>query len=161
MCPARKPQSGAPDTCRGGSGLLSRSIRRLSALTLSVALGSKSPGTSSEVTHITVQALHDSLSANPSLLLVDVRTPAEWDSIRVQGVKKFIEHDQIGNRVADLNADTSASVYLICRRGHRSTLAAETLAKLGYKHLFNVDGGTNTWIAAGFPTDSGRVARGR
>ena len=104
---------------------------------------------------VSVQALRDSLTANSDLLLVDVRTPAEWDSRRVPGVKKFIEHDQIASRAVEVGADTGRAVYLICRSGHRSNLAAETLAGLGYKHPFNVEGGTNAWIKAGFPVDSG------
>jgi rhodanese-related sulfurtransferase len=124
-------------------------------------MGCKSPGTSSGVTQISVQALRDSLTANPDLLLVDVRTPAEWEARRLLAVKKFIEHDQIASRVAEMGGDTSTAVYLICRSGNRSALAAETLAGLGHRHLFNVEGGMNAWVNAGFPVDSGPLADDR
>jgi rhodanese-related sulfurtransferase len=35
-------------------------------------------------------------------------------------------------------------------------IAAETLADLGYRHVYNVTDGMNAWLAAGFPLESGR-----
>ncbi len=135
-----------------------RGVVSLGAILLSALPGCSGFGTASMVTQISVDALRDSLTTNPGLLLVDVRTPEEWQAVRVQGIKKFIEHTEIAERKADLPADSTTPIYLICRSGHRSMLAGEALAKLGYRRLFSVKGGTNAWIAAGFPVDSGRVA---
>ncbi|MEK6619038.1 MAG: rhodanese-like domain-containing protein, partial [Nitrospirota bacterium] len=38
-----------------------------------------------------------------------------------------------------------------CQSGRRSNIAAETLADLGYRHVYNVDGSVNAWIEAGYP----------
>jgi phage shock protein E len=38
-----------------------------------------------------------------------------------------------------------------CQSGHRSNIAAETLADLGYRHVYNVDGSMGAWVEAGYP----------
>ncbi|MBI5867190.1 MAG: rhodanese-like domain-containing protein [candidate division Zixibacteria bacterium] len=134
-----------------------RGVVSLGAILLSALPGCSGIGSASKVTQISVESLRDSLTANPNLLLVDVRTPEEWQAVRVQGIKKFIEHTEIAERKADFPADSATPIYLICRSGHRSTLAGDALAKLGYQRLFSVKGGTNAWVAAGFPVDSGRI----
>ncbi len=49
---------------------------------------------------------------------------------------------------------TDGPVYLICRSGARSNVAAEHLLQRGIDAR-NVAGGTNAWIASGNPTTSG------
>jgi rhodanese-related sulfurtransferase len=47
-------------------------------------------------------------------------------------------------------------IVVYCQSGRRSNIAAETLADLGYRHVYNVSGSMNAWLAAGFPVESGR-----
>jgi rhodanese-related sulfurtransferase len=35
-------------------------------------------------------------------------------------------------------------------------IAAETLADMGYRHVYHVTGSMNAWLEAGFPVESGR-----
>ncbi|HSG99944.1 MAG TPA: rhodanese-like domain-containing protein [candidate division Zixibacteria bacterium] len=107
------------------------------------------------ISEISVRALYESLSADPDAIFVDVRTPQEWQGQRAQGVTHFIEYDQIGGRHQELGASKSRTIYLICRSGRRSMIAAQTLRDLGYEHTVNVSGGTNAWVAEGLPTESG------
>ena len=50
---------------------------------------------------------------------------------------------------AELAADRP--VYVICRSGNRSRTASETLIRLGYSEVYNVEGGINAWLDAGLP----------
>ena len=61
-------------------------------------------------------------------------------------------------RFTALFVETKLENHLVvyCQSGHRSNIAAETLADLGYRHVYNVTGSMNAWLAAGFPVESGR-----
>ncbi len=43
-----------------------------------------------------------------------------------------------------------------CQSGHHSNIAVKTLTDLGFRHVYNVTGSMNAWLAAGFPVESGR-----
>ena len=47
--------------------------------------------------------------------------------------------------------DRDTELVLICQTGGRSMLAAESLQRLGYRHVASVRGGTLRWIAEGLP----------
>ena len=61
-------------------------------------------------------------------------------------------------RFTALFVETQLEDHLVvyCQSGHRSNIAAEPLADLGYRHVYNVAGSMNAWLAAGFPVESGR-----
>ena len=134
-------------------------LARLGTIAVGLPVACKHGGSLSGYTQIPATSLRDLLAGDPGLLLVDVRTPAEWVPVRVPGVKEFIPHDQISERVSELGAQPEKPIYLICRSGHRSSVAVASLAKLGYKQAFSVEGGTNAWVAAGYPTESGPIPK--
>jgi rhodanese-related sulfurtransferase len=44
-------------------------------------------------------------------------------------------------------------LVFICAVGSRSALACEFAAALGFKDLYNVDGGTDAWVKSGYPVE--------
>jgi len=66
------------------------------------------------------------------------------------------ESEPVG-RFTALFVETQLEDHLVvyCQSGHRSNIAAETLTDLGYRHVYNVTGSMNAWLAAGFPIESG------
>lgn len=44
-------------------------------------------------------------------------------------------------------------LVLYCANGNRSALAAETLARLGYRNVAQLDGGLRAWRRAGHPVE--------
>ena len=48
-------------------------------------------------------------------------------------------------------ADRQLPLILVCAHGYSSTLAAESLAKLGFEHVGDLEGGFEAWLAAGLP----------
>jgi len=79
--------------------------------------------------------------------VVDVRSPHEFAGGHVPGAK-LMPLDRIHEVSGEL--DRAEPVYLICRSGMRSQMAAKILAGQGFAHLINVDGGTVAWIQAGY-----------
>jgi rhodanese-related sulfurtransferase len=51
-------------------------------------------------------------------------------------------------------ADRSARLILVCEHGYSSSLAAASLAELGFEHPGDLVGGFEAWAAAGLPVAS-------
>lgn len=92
------------------------------------------------------------LKSDPSVQLVDVRTPAEWQATGViEGAKRINFH------APDFQAqmgklDKTKPVLVYCAAGGRSPVAAEMLVKMGFKKVFDYAGGMNDWKAKGKKT---------
>src|SRR5688572_2655856 len=71
--------------------------------------------------------------------VVDVRTPGEYAGGHVPGAVN-IPHMSVVSRKAELDPDKE--IVFICQVGGRSALACEFAASLGFKELYNVEGGT-------------------
>ncbi len=122
-------------------------------------------GPSSAVAHhsyvLSVQQLRAGLvkasSTNAKgFVLVDVRSPEEHASGMIPGTDLNIDFREIKARHRELGAKTDDHIVVYCQSGHRSNIAAETLADLGYTHVYNVVGSMNAWTEAGFPVSPGR-----
>ncbi|MDG2907718.1 MAG: rhodanese-like domain-containing protein [Acidimicrobiales bacterium] len=83
--------------------------------------------------------------------LVDVREPDEFEQARVPGALP-IPLGEVPARVEEVPGD--GTVYLICAMGGRSLAAAEFLRTRGIDAV-NVLGGTEAWLVAGFPVETG------
>ncbi len=88
--------------------------------------------------------------------LVDVRSPQEHTSGVIPGTDLNIDFREIKSRHREIGANPDDHIVVYCQSGHRSNIAAETLADLGYKHVYNVSGSMNAWTAAGYPVDAPR-----
>ncbi len=84
------------------------------------------------------------------IVLIDVREPEEYAEARVPGAT-LIPLDTVPERAREL---PDQHLYMICALGGRSLKAAEYLTAHGWS-CTNVAGGTNGWIEAGHPYDSG------
>ena len=82
--------------------------------------------------------------------LIDVRTPGEFMGGHAPGAIN-IPHMSVVSRKEELATDRE--LVMICQMGQRSALACEFAASMGFKDLFNVEGGTEAWIKAGYPVE--------
>jgi rhodanese-related sulfurtransferase len=86
--------------------------------------------------------------SDPSVVVLDVRTPAEFMSGHLaNAINIDIEGMQFKSEVAKLDKSKTYAVY--CRSGRRSAIATDEMSKLGFKTLLNLEGGTGAWSAAG------------
>ncbi|MDX2090332.1 MAG: rhodanese-like domain-containing protein, partial [Kofleriaceae bacterium] len=46
---------------------------------------------------------------------------------------------------------TRKPIVFVCARGVRSLSAAKLAERLGFEHIYSLDGGTSAWAKAGFP----------
>ena len=88
---------------------------------------------------------HDvaALPRDGSVTLLDVRTTVEYDNGHIDGFVN-IPLDDLRERLAEL--DTRKTVYVNCRSGQRSYLAARILSQRGFD-VYNLDGGYRLYHA--------------
>jgi len=72
---------------------------------------------------------------NPSINILDVRKPNEWEAAHVENSQNF-PLDFINKHMAEVNKTTT--YYMHCRSGYRSTVAASILKARGFQNLINV-----------------------
>ena len=82
--------------------------------------------------------------------VIDARTLGEYMGGHVPGAIN-IPHMAVVSRRGDLQSDKE--LVFICQMGQRSALACEFAASLGFDKLYNVEGGTEAWIKAGYPVE--------
>ncbi|HSI33186.1 MAG: rhodanese-like domain-containing protein [Phycisphaerae bacterium] len=90
--------------------------------------------------------------AKPGVIVLDVRTPAEFKTRRLKGaVLADVKSQTFEKRIAELDKTRPYAVY--CAMGPRSTKACELLRKAGFTQLYELDGGILAWEKAGKPVD--------
>jgi rhodanese-related sulfurtransferase len=86
-----------------------------------------------------------------TVVLVDVRTPDEWNA----GHLKNAKHIDINGQTFDQQLsklDKSKTYVVYCAVGGRSSRAASIMAEKGFKLVYNMVGGYNKWSSMGYPT---------
>jgi glyoxylase-like metal-dependent hydrolase (beta-lactamase superfamily II)/rhodanese-related sulfurtransferase len=93
------------------------------------------------------------LLGEPGVHLLDVRTPEEFNALRISGaVNVPLDALDPAALLASMNANDP--VYVVCQTGMRSQFAAAELRAAGFRGVVHVDGGTNAWTVAGLPVVS-------
>lgn len=97
--------------------------------------------------------LRSALESSESLNLIDVRTPAEFGEVHIEG-SRLMSLDRLdAGEVKRLGAE---SCVLVCRSGKRAEDARRRLEAAGCEGMAVLDGGVSAWEAAGFPVRRGR-----
>ena len=104
-------------------------------------------------TGVSVAQLEEIIKSDPEVILVDVRRAAEIAGGVLPGNKVYIEYGTPGYEEKLAQLDKSQSYYLYCHSGLRSAQAANLLKKLGFMHVYNVEGGIVEWRKNGYKTE--------
>lgn len=76
--------------------------------------------------------------------LIDVRTPEEYQSGYIVNSKNINIYDSnFENEISKLDKEKPVLVY--CRSGGRSSTASDKLKDLGYKFVYDLEGGITSW----------------
>lgn len=86
-----------------------------------------------------------------SAQLLDVRTPGEWSEGIIEGaiMADFYE-DSFKSELEKLDKNKPVAVY--CKSGGRSGQTMSMMAEMGFKEVYNLDGGIGAWNKADQPT---------
>ncbi|MEN1967241.1 sulfurtransferase TusA family protein [Lentibacillus sp. N15] len=91
--------------------------------------------------NIDLSTLQNNL-ANESISIIDVREPAEFAFSHIPGAIN-IPLGELDERMKEI--DNTRELYIICRTGNRSDLAAQELTKKGFTGVKNVVPGMAKW----------------
>lgn len=101
------------------------------------------------------QALRERLNSAVPPLVIDVRTPGEFETAHIAGaynVPLNLLREHRGEIITHLDED----VVLVCRSGQRATQAEETLRTAGLANVHILDGGITAWQAKGLAVNRGK-----
>lgn len=92
------------------------------------------------------------LDGGADLLVLDVRTPAEFDGElgHIAGALN-IPIDELPSRIAELSAWRQRTVVTLCRTDRRSSTAVAVLVANGFSDVEVAAGGMAQWHAKGYP----------
>ncbi len=105
-------------------------------------------------TTLPVEEYEKKMAELPDEQLVDVRTTEEFNAGHLKDARNInIEAKDFNEQIASLKKTRPVFVY--CKSGGRSSRAADKLKELGFKQVYNMDGGMMKWQAAGKPVEVG------
>jgi len=90
-------------------------------------------------------------SGDPGFVLLDVRTPKEFEAGRIEGAV-MVDYLSPTFREEMGKLDRGKTYLVYCRTGNRTKGALKTMLELGFRDLLHLDGGITKWKEAGFPT---------
>jgi len=106
----------------------------------------------SDAATVTAPELRALLEGDQAPLLVDVRSPIEFESERIERSLN-VPLEMLETRLEEL--PESADLVVVCRTGVRATIAAETLGRAGRRARV-LEGGVLGWRRAQLPLRQGR-----
>lgn len=86
--------------------------------------------------------------------IVDVREPAEFASGHLPEARN-IPVGKLAERIGELEKFKDKPVLLCCASGMRSGKAGGELKKHGFSKIYNLAGGVDAWVGAGYPIKKG------
>ncbi|AND43061.1 MULTISPECIES: sulfurtransferase TusA family protein [Bacillaceae] len=88
------------------------------------------------------EELEKKLDVNENIVVLDVREAAEYAFNHIPNAIS-IPLGELEDRLSELN--TADEIYVVCRTGNRSDLAAQKLAEKGFANVINVVPGMSAW----------------
>ncbi len=122
-----------------------KNMATLFALTLFLFLTAcKDQSVAQEINLLTNVEFHDAV-AGKEVQLVDVRTPEEFAEGHLSGAKNInVLEPEFITEVEKLDLDKP--IYVYCRSGKRSAKAALILRDVGFKKIYDMEGGYIHWV---------------
>ena len=111
---------------------------------------------SKSIQTIDVKSFTEKLKTTKNPQLLDVRTPEEYATEHIgNAVNVNWNGDDFITKASKY--DKSKPVFVYCKVGGRSAQAADKLAELGFKEIYNLDGGIMKWNVAGNGKPSDKI----
>ena len=115
--------------------------------TITAKIGKEVKVDGGSYTNVSATELQELLNKK-DFTLINVHIPFEGNLPKTD---LSIPYDTIGQNLSKLPGDKNAKLFLYCRSGRMSDIAARELVKQGYTNIWNLDGGMVAWEQAGLP----------
>ena len=108
------------------------------------------------LSEITSKALYERIEKGESIDLIDVRTPAEYQTVHAVPARHVaIESLDLAEFIASRGERQGEPLYVICGSGGRSSTVCNQFRAAGFPNVVNVKDGTTAWVRAGLPVVRG------
>jgi thioredoxin 1 len=119
-------------------------------LTLSILFYECSNGQNSTKTNLTAVEFAEALAQKPNAPLIDVRTPEEFGGGHLANAINLNWNDN--NFKQEISKfDKNNPIFVYCLSGGRSASAASSMRSMGFKEVYEMQGGMMKWKAAKLP----------
>jgi glyoxylase-like metal-dependent hydrolase (beta-lactamase superfamily II)/rhodanese-related sulfurtransferase len=102
-----------------------------------------------DINRVTAPSLAEELASGNPPLVVDVRTPGEWEARRIDSSVN-VPLSRLADQLATLPAGDPIVVH--CTSGYRSAIAASVIRRAGLDSVSDLVGGLDAWEAAELAT---------
>lgn len=129
-------------------------------LSLVISLTSKgnSTGIYKRLTAVQCDSLIKANAENPQFVILDVRTPGEWESGHIEG--SINRSTRLSDFTAQLDQLPKHKTFLMhCQSGGRSAGAFQQMKDFQFAEVYEMIGGLNAWNNSGFPLTTGSQPR--
>lgn len=116
-----------------------RLVSIIGAMVFLFAISACSSEEANEFTAVSAEEAKNMMDSLESFVLLDVRTEEEYAEKHIPGAM-LIPDTEIAQRAAEELLDTEEPIFVYCRSGRRSKLAAQILADMGYKNVYEFGG---------------------
>lgn len=103
------------------------------------------------IANVTIPELQQRLESDAAPILVDVRSPMEYQYEGHIAGARLLPLQVLQRRLSELPTDQP--IVCVCRSGNRSQVACEILAAAGFDNVANLGGGMIAWQMAGLPVN--------
>lgn len=119
-----------------------RNLLLLAVLVTGLSACAQSGGSNLDVNQVSQM-----LAEDENIVLIDVRTPEEFQQGHLEGAKLINFYDaNFQDEVKKLDQAKKYVVY--CRSGGRSAKSVDAMKKLGFSEVYNMSGGVLAWQRA-------------
>ena len=103
-------------------------------------------------TPISHEELAERVEQGTAPLILDVRSAQEYRAGHIPGALN-IPHDELPERLSELEISESGEIVVHCQSGRRATASEKLLAAAGFTQVRDLEGHMQGWRAAGLPTE--------
>ena len=121
---------------------------------------SKDFGEKMEMVHhvpeIDATDLHDRIERGDKLVILDTRTPQEYQSFCIPGGRS-VPGGELALRITDItkDLDPDTTVIINCAGRTRSVIGTRILQRMGLTNIYGLKNGTSGWMLAGYDLELG------
>jgi rhodanese-related sulfurtransferase len=94
---------------------------------------------------ISPEAVKARLDAKDGLVLVDCRTPDEFQRAHIEGAV-LLPMQELSVREKDIDAMSHEDIIVYCRTGRRSRIVARFMVLRGCSNVMSMAGGIEAWV---------------
>lgn len=93
------------------------------------------------------------INSTSNKLILDVRTPSEFELNHLANSSNLDIYDEALFEAGLKALDKEQPVFVYCKSGSRSSTAAAKLSSLGFKEIYELEGGIQAWTVSGLPIE--------